>query len=85
MRDGNCIVVIEVRYRTAKSLTPAHLTVDWKKQQKLIRTAAIYLQHKRRWQNAPIRFDVVGVDVSQDNDTQIVWIRDAFRPSDSAL
>lgn len=79
MNDANCLVIVEVRYRTSRSYLPAHLTVNYPKQQKLIRTAAMLLRRLPDWQNRPMRFDVVGVDVTDDG-TTINWVRDAFRP-----
>lgn len=85
MQDDNCLVVIEVRFRTSKSFVSAGLTIDGRKQKKIIRTTALFLAWNERFANCPVRFDVLGVDVDADGETTINWIRDAFRPADSSL
>ncbi len=85
MRDGRCLVVVEVRFRGSRSFVTAGLTIDNRKQQKIIRTTAMFLAWNERFANNPIRFDVVGINTDADGDTTIEWIRDAFRPTDSRL
>lgn len=85
MQDGDCLVVIEVRFRNNKSFVAAGLTVDRRKQQKIMRTTALFLAWNERFAEAPVRFDVVGVDADARGDTSINWIRDAFRPADARL
>ena len=85
MRDGRCLVVVEVRRRNSRSFVAANLTVDRRKQQKLIRTAAMFLAWNDAYATVPLRFDVVGVDVDADGATSINWISDAFRPTDARL
>lgn len=85
MKDGRCLVVVEVRYRGSKSLVSAGLTVDNRKQQKIIRTAAMFLAWNDRFANHPIRFDVIGIDIDAQGDQTIEWIKDAFRPTNSRL
>ena len=58
----------------------AGLTVDHRKQRKLIRTAALYLARRPRFANHTVRFDVIAIEGDTVN-----WIRDAFRPADSTL
>ena len=85
MQDGRCLVVVEVRFRGSKSLVTAGLTIDNRKQQKIIRTAAMFLAWNERFANNPIRFDVVGINADAHGATTIEWIRDAFRPTNSRL
>ena len=85
MQDGRCLVVVEVRFRGSKSFVTAGLTIDNRKQQKIIRTAAMFLAWNERFANDPIRFDVVGINADARGDTTIEWIRDAFRPTNSRL
>lgn len=84
MRDTDCLVFVEVRYRGGKRLARAVLTVDARKQQKLIRTAALFLTRHSEWSSLAVRFDVVAIDAADGYET-IEWIRDAFRPRDSTL
>ena len=85
MRDHDCLVVVEVRYRGSRSLVSAGHSIDRRKQQKLIRTTALYLAWNQRFANCPLRFDVVGIDADAHNKISIEWIRDAFRPADATL
>src|SRR5688572_9373755 len=43
-KQGVCFVFVEVRLRTNKRFAPAVETVDYRKQQKIIRTATRFLQ-----------------------------------------
>lgn len=73
MQDGNTLVFIEVRLRSSTRFGGAAMSIDSSKQQKLRRSAALYLQTHGE---SPCRFDAVlmtKVDVNT-----IVWIRDAF-------
>ena len=76
MRDGEQLVFVEVRSRRhSRYGTPAE-SVTRTKQQRLLRTAALYLQ--RQAIEPPCRFDVVAITQTSDP-PQIEWIRDAFQ------
>ena len=83
LTDSDTLVFVEVRYRASSAFTRPALTVDAHKQRKIIRTAALYLTRNPRFRNCTMRFDVVAVE-GEDN-RACTWIRDAFRPRDSAL
>ena len=85
MRDAHCLVIVEVRYRTDRAIVSASQTVDLRKQQKLIRTAAMFLAWNEEFSAMPLRFDVVGIDTDANGHSSINWIRDAFRPADARL
>jgi len=85
MRDGNCLVIVEVRYRTDNRFARASLSVDIHKQRKIIRTAAMFLARNAQYANSVVRFDIVAIDADADGERTIEWIRDAFRPADSSL
>lgn len=80
MRDGDCLVFVEVRYRRSNRFTAARLTVDHRKQRKLIRTASLFISQRSCPASCPVRFDVLAIDGES-----IDWIRDAFRPADNSL
>jgi putative endonuclease len=83
MLDERCLAFIEVRYRRSSEFLKPVLTVDYHKQRKIIRTAAIFTARNHRFSDLTMRFDVValeGADMPAIN-----WIRDAFRPNDSTL
>ena len=77
MRDEDCLVIVEVRCRNARSLVAAGQTIDYRKQSKLIRTAALFLAWNDRFASMPMRFDVVGIDVDANGNPSVNWIRDA--------
>lgn len=85
MRDESCLIIVEVRFRNHRSFVPAGLTVDRRKQSKIMRTAAMYLAWNDNVATLPLRFDVVAVDTDARGKATINWIRDAFRPTDARL
>ena len=80
MLDRQCLAFIEVRCRRSSRFAAPADTVDYRKQRKLIRTAAMFLARERRYATLRTRFDVVAIEGDG-----VQWIRDAFRPDDSAL
>lgn len=83
MLHGDCLTFVEVRYRKSSRFSRPALTVDHRKQNKILRTAALFLAHKKRYARHTMRFDVVSIEGGEEG--HIEWIRDAFRPNDSAL
>jgi len=81
-RDGNTLVFVEVRFRRSNRFGGAGISVDWRKQRKLLATANSYLQYRRL--DCPCRFDVIAIerctstDSSGQQDLNIQWIADAF-------
>ena len=80
MLDQGCLVFVEVRYRSRGALASAAVTVDRRKQDRLIRTAEMFLATHPRFSTHAARFDVVGVDGRDAGDPTVEWIRDAFNP-----
>ena len=85
MRDGDCLVIVEVRFRGKRSFVSAGLTINHRKQQRIIRTTALFMAWNERFASYPVRFDVIGVDADARGDISVRWIRDAFRPVDASL
>ena len=75
MLDDNCLVFVEVRYRAIRQRVPARLTIDYRKQLKLTRAAAMFLVKNPGFAQNATRFDVVALDGDA-----MQWITDAFRP-----
>ncbi len=73
MLDADELVFIEVRSRKHTAYGTAIESVDYFKQQKLLKTATHYLQKKHLTDTINCRFDVVGF-----SNNQIDWIKDAF-------
>ena len=83
MLDCDCLTFIEVRSRRSAKFTSPSNTVDARKQRKLIGTAAMFVARHSRFANYTMRFDVVSIEGTAHPGVR--WIRDAFRPDDSAL
>lgn len=83
MLDGDCLAFIEVRYRRSTTFTPAALSVDSRKQRKIVRTAALFSARHRAYNSHVMRFDVVAVEGTDS--PAVTWIRDAFRPTDASF
>jgi putative endonuclease len=84
MLHGNCLTFIEVRCRSSRRFLHPALSVDRRKQRKIMRTAALFLAGERCFSGYAVRFDVVAIDGAGKHDS-VEWIRDAFRPDDSVL
>lgn len=80
MLDRQCLVFVEVRSRRSSRFAAPADTVDYRKQRKIIRTAAMFLARECRFAAFRTRFDVIAIEGNV-----VRWIRDAFRPDDSAL
>lgn len=62
MLDGDTLVFIEVRLRKHTLFASASESVNYKKQQKMVKTAQFYLQQHQLFDKIPCRFDVVAFD-----------------------
>jgi putative endonuclease len=72
-RDGDTLVIVEVRKRSSTRFGGAAASVDFRKQAKLRRAAALLLQRRRDLTGLRVRFDVVSI-----MPTGIEWIKHAF-------
>jgi putative endonuclease len=77
MSDGEVLVFVEVRFRGVNSQVPACETVDFRKQQKLLRTARHFLLCHAALAAQPCRFDVLGISDCSAR-PHYEWIRNAF-------
>lgn len=78
-RDGTQLVFVEVRARSNRHFSSAAGSVNVRKQQRIVRTAQLFLQHRPQWANMPCRFDVIAFEPPQSGARpQIRWIRGAF-------
>lgn len=81
MLDKDVLVFVEVRFRKNNNFGGGLESITLAKQQKLRRTAELYLQQNSQYKNA--RFDVVSMSKNtqtKDCQQQYVfdWITDAF-------
>lgn len=72
MRDGNALVIVEVRYRKSAVYGSALESVTYTKQTKIIAATQHYLLTEPI--DCPIRFDVVAICGNAD----IEWVKNAF-------
>ena len=73
MRQGQTIVFVEVRHRSAGAYGTAADSVGRNKQTKLIRAAGLWLQSQHFRYPPACRFDVITSDSGG-----LAWIQDAF-------
>lgn len=74
-RDQDTLVFVEVRQRSHRNFGDGFSSVNYRKQQKLIRAARWYLQERKFFDQYPCRFDIV----SARSTTDLEWIKDAFQ------
>ena len=78
MNDNDVLVFIEVKYRKSIQFGSPLAVISLKKQQKIIKTAKIYMQkHGMTEYNTPCRFDVISLLGSPHN-PKITWLKNAF-------
>jgi putative endonuclease len=64
MRHQKYLVFVEVRFRSRNRFADASLTVDHRKQAKIVKTAAMFLSQNRRHADNTVRFDALAFDRS---------------------
>ena len=75
---GGVLVIAEVRARASDRFGGAAASVDFRKQQRLIRAAHQLLQQRSDLARLPVRFDVVCVSDVAGEHPRVDWIRQAF-------
>lgn len=80
MKDGDTLVFVEVRYRTRADFMDPVTSVDYRKQKKLLRSAATYLKYRGLTDRVPCRIDVLGISRNPDHgENAYHWIKDAIQ------
>lgn len=78
-QDNGHLVFIEVRARNNRFFDSAAGSVNTRKQQRILRTAQVFLQCRPQWAHAPCRFDVIAFEPPQSGShPRVRWIRGAF-------
>lgn len=72
-READTLIIVEVRMRASNRFGGAAASVDFRKQAKLQRAAALLLQRRKDLAGLRVRFDVVAI-----TPTGIEWIKHAF-------
>ncbi|HHC71416.1 MAG TPA: YraN family protein [Thiotrichales bacterium] len=75
MEEGDTLVFVEVRLRRNPRFGGGIASVDGRKREKIVRTAAHYLQ-RHRLSHRQCRFDVISV--GDGDPPAIQWLRGAF-------
>jgi putative endonuclease len=75
------VVFVEVRYRSGKAFGDGAVSIDGRKQRKLVHAAQLFIASHRQFANADCRFDVVFADGDPER-PNLRWLRDAFRADD---
>ena len=77
-REGDVLVIAEVRTRATNRYGGAAASVDSRKQQRIIRAATQLLQQQKDLSHLRVRFDVLVVlDIDREM-PRVDWIRHAF-------
>lgn len=78
-RHAGCLVFVEVRARSNPRYCSARASVNCAKQQRILRTAQVFLQRHQQYTNTPCRFDVIAFEPPQSGtELEILWLRGAF-------
>jgi putative endonuclease len=75
-REGDTLCFVEIKARASGAYGPAIAAVDFRKQRRISRAAALYLAMKSHG-DTPCRFDVIGLDRSGSG-WRYTLVRDAF-------
>lgn len=78
LQDEDTLIFVEVRYRSASDYGDSAASVVRRKQQKIIRTASMYLLERDLYDKVYCRFDVVAINLV-NNLPEIEWIPNAFQ------
>ncbi len=80
MREGSTLVFVEVRYRLRSDFISPVISINARKQQKLLRTAQVYLKHHNLTDTVPCRIDLIGITRCKSAGTlQYEWIKNAIQ------
>ncbi len=77
-RERDDLVIVEVRARSSEQYGGAAASVDWRKQQRLVRAAELLLLRHRDLAGSRARFDVIAVTGIRGPTPRIDWIQHAF-------
>lgn len=82
MKDKDSLVFVEVRYRKTNNYGSGAESITASKQNKLIKTASLYLQRHAKLNKYPARFDVISITgfigTEDLNKINFDWIENAF-------
>jgi len=76
--DAGVVVVVEVRQRSCADFGGALASVTAAKRRRIVRAAALFLMRSAASRDAPLRFDVVGIQGRPEAAYELIWIKAAF-------
>lgn len=76
--DNGCLVIVEVKTRRQNTLVAPELAVDYRKIKNITLATNKYV--KLNCIDLPIRFDIVAITGSNDENCSVEHIEDAFLP-----
>lgn len=77
-RQGEVLVIAEVRTRSSEDFGGAAASIDGRKRARIVRTALQLLQQSPALARYPVRFDVLVVHPGAGSGASVEWIRHAF-------
>ena len=77
-RDGDVLVVVEVRTRSTESFGGAAASIDGWKQHKIVRATTQLLQQRKDLALLRVRFDVIVIHGAGTAEPKIEWLKHAF-------
>lgn len=80
-REGDTLLIIEVRTRSTSAYGGAAASVDVRKRRRIVRAAQQLLQRRGELGRLAVRFDVVVVSNVKTAQPTVDWIRHAFDAS----
>ena len=80
-REGDTLLIIEVRTRSTSAYGGAAASVDGRKRRRIVRAAQQLLQQRGELARLAVRFDVVVVSNVGTAEQTVDWIRHAFDAS----
>lgn len=78
VQQSDTLIFVEVRYRNNQRYGGAASSVNFHKQQRIIKTAQYFLCQNKKYADATCRFDVLAFE-AEEAGSQPLWYKDAFR------
>ncbi|MGH8150888.1 MAG: YraN family protein [Steroidobacteraceae bacterium] len=77
-RQGDVLLIVEVRTRSSDAFGGAAASVTWHKRRRIVRAAQLLLQQRRDLAKLRARFDVIVVSELFAAQPRVEWLRGAF-------
>ncbi|HTT02058.1 MAG TPA: YraN family protein [Steroidobacteraceae bacterium] len=77
-RDGDVLVIVEVRTRSTDAYGGGAASIDAIKRRRIVRATQLLLQQRTELARLPVRFDAVVVGALDSTTPRLEWIKHAF-------